>query len=350
MGEPSPRGAVEQADAAVAYAQTLLDAYGAVDNVDGVVKAGDVTLNDHTELVDAVKDKYGFGCTIFQGNIRISTTAVAAGGTERALGTSTNETITQQVFRSGMHFRGITRTIGKDWVIAYVPLRDHSGRIIGMIAAFRELTEYLDDLELLDGVPEGVLLHTPDGRLCDVNRATCDMLGMSKRQLLQKSIQEFTVGTSHVDGKRTWSANSEPIMLENRWHRADGHEFPVELSVGPATSAKVPTLVTIARDFTERFVVREQLRALNVELAELNHSLEEKVAKRTRELVVARDAALQAHEQTVAILAESPIGVTITDLENGTLSFTNKRVTELFGFTEQELIGTASRDYYAKFG
>jgi hypothetical protein len=82
-----------------------VDDYGAVDIVDSAVKAGDVTLNDHTGLVDAVKDKYGFGCTIFQGNVRIATTAVAAGGTERAVGTSTNETITQQVFRSGLRFQ-----------------------------------------------------------------------------------------------------------------------------------------------------------------------------------------------------------------------------------------------------
>ena len=112
MGEPSQRDAVKQVDAALAYAQTLLDAYGAVEVVDGAVKAGDVTLNDNTELVDAVKHKHGFGCTIFQGNVRIATTAIAPGGMGRALGSSTNETITQRVSRSGVPFQGIPRTMG----------------------------------------------------------------------------------------------------------------------------------------------------------------------------------------------------------------------------------------------
>ncbi len=72
--------AVGQADAAASYALTLVQAWGPVELVGGELRAGDVTLNGDTELVDAVKDRFGFGCTIFQGNVRVGTTAVAAGG------------------------------------------------------------------------------------------------------------------------------------------------------------------------------------------------------------------------------------------------------------------------------
>lgn len=89
-------------------------------------------------LRDAVKTSTGFGCTIFRRNVRVATTAVEAGGTGRALGTMANEEITESVYGRGVPFRGVTRTIGKDWVILYVPLRDEAGEIVGMIATYQE--------------------------------------------------------------------------------------------------------------------------------------------------------------------------------------------------------------------
>ena len=127
-------GALELADAAVSDTLARLEAMGDVEIVDGKLTAGGVILNDSTALVDAVKEQHGFGCTIFQANVRIATTAFAAGKNERALGTTANDMVTRLVYRLGQRFEGVTRTIGKDWVIIYVPLRSHAGRIVGMLA------------------------------------------------------------------------------------------------------------------------------------------------------------------------------------------------------------------------
>ena len=293
MGGPQKRerqrfSAIEQAAGAVRYTHELLEAHGEIEVVGDVMRAGSHILNESTELVDAVKVKYGFGCTIFRGNVRIATTAVAAGGRERAIGTSTNEKITQMVLRMGARFWGVTRTIGKEWVIVYEPLRASSGRIVGMVACYQELFEYLDDLSRLDGTPEGVLLHGEDGRILDLNLSACDMLGINRGVALQSFLQSFTVGELPAGKELLWPDTNAPVAMESRWRRPDGHEFPVELSLERSPD-NPSVVVTIARDVTDRFEARERLRELNTQLTALNHGLEERVTLRTQELVGANE-------------------------------------------------------------
>lgn len=119
-------------------AKGLLQAMGPLTVVDHQLLAGGVPLNDTTELVDTVLEKTLFGCTLFLGNTRIATNASAANETKRALGTKSNDEVKRLVFLKGGVFRGITHTIGKDWVIRYDPLQNEDGAVVGMIAVFRE--------------------------------------------------------------------------------------------------------------------------------------------------------------------------------------------------------------------
>lgn len=84
------RGAIEQAKVAINDARARLLALGAIAEIDGQLKAGEHVLTGSTEIVEAIKERHGFGCTIFHGNVRISTTAVAAGSEARAIGTTAN--------------------------------------------------------------------------------------------------------------------------------------------------------------------------------------------------------------------------------------------------------------------
>jgi PAS domain S-box-containing protein len=278
-------GALELADAAVSDTLARLEAMGDVEIVAGKLTAGGVTLNDSTALVDAVKEQHGFGCTIFQANVRIATTAFAAGKNERALGTTANDMVTRLVYRLGQRFEGVTRTIGKDWVIIYVPLRSHAGRIVGMLAAYREIDDFLGDLSLLDDTYEAALLQTPDGRIQDANRAACDKLGLSKPELLGRSMQEFSEAVEDPDMEPVWPAlGDEPIESEQRWRASDGHEFVVKQTQSRIERSGTVMGLIIARNFTEEFEARERLRSVNRELKHLNETLEEQVDKRTQSL------------------------------------------------------------------
>jgi len=311
-------GAIQQANAAVEFARQLLEERGIVALRDGVLFAGDRTLHDDTEIVDAVGSRYGFGCTIFNGNVRIATTAVAAGGVGRAIGTSANDKVTREVYRNGDRFQGVTRTIGKNWVIVYAPLRGGNGRIVGMVAAYRELVDYHHDLAELDGAPEAVCLHRPDGSVVDANRAACDMLGLSREELVGTSVSTFVVGALELPALDP----SRPVIAETAWRRADGFEFPVELSIETAERDGQSVILTIAADFTEQVEARKRLSELNLELSQLNESLEAKVAQRTVEL---RDTLAQRR----AMVDHLSDGLVATD-ELGYIEVLNPAAIELF--------------------
>jgi hypothetical protein len=58
------RGPIEQAEVAINDARARLHALGALGEIDGQLKAGEHVLTGSTEIVEAIKERHGFGCTI----------------------------------------------------------------------------------------------------------------------------------------------------------------------------------------------------------------------------------------------------------------------------------------------
>lgn len=110
---------------------------------EGRLYAGQTRLSGTHELVDSVMSTTQFGCTLFLGDVRISTTATRAGSAVRAFGTRAGAEVTRTVLEQGREFRGVTQTIGKEWAVVYRPLLDHNHRIIGMCGTFREVSAQL---------------------------------------------------------------------------------------------------------------------------------------------------------------------------------------------------------------
>lgn len=145
----------EAAEYAIKYTRNLLNEKGRIKRTTEGLSAGTTTLNNSTAIVNKVKEITGFGCTIFSGDVRISTTASVLGSDETAIGTRSNKAIAKQVYGLGETFKGITETIGRDWLIIYEPLRDENGQLVGMIAVFKEYKDFLSDLtefKLLVGI------------------------------------------------------------------------------------------------------------------------------------------------------------------------------------------------------
>jgi signal transduction histidine kinase len=134
------------AETALELIRTELACRGPIALRGGELYAGDHRLNGDTEIVEAVRARTGYGCTIFQGNMRVATTASAAGEAGRAFGTVASPMITALVFAHGQVFRGMTETLGKKWLIVYAPLRSHTGTVIGMLAAYHERDEFFRSL------------------------------------------------------------------------------------------------------------------------------------------------------------------------------------------------------------
>ena len=265
--DPRPRPDVtEEPDLGLLDARdlavTLLTSRGPLSRRGDELFLGEQSLTGDTGIVDHVKETTGYGCTLFAGNLRVATTATAAGQDGRAYGTRANDDITRQVLRLGQPFRGITRTIGKDWVIAYDPLRvdDH---IIGMVAVYRELLDYADDLSRLD-TPESVLLLAPDGTVVDLNQTAIDHAGRPREELVGHSAGALLA--------TTWSEQPcRDVELELLWSQPDGFQFPVHAQ---ATWIDGLGHLVVCRDYSSEVRARQSMAQANAQLQEAKRAAE----------------------------------------------------------------------------
>ena len=112
---------------------TLLDANSPGDwqIKDGKLYKGAVIINDNFEVVDAIKSDTGYLATIFMNDTRVSTNVLLDNG-KRAIGTKASDTVIQKVLKDDKVYIGQTKVAGKDVLTYYIPLKDSSGKVIGM--------------------------------------------------------------------------------------------------------------------------------------------------------------------------------------------------------------------------
>lgn len=139
------RVTLQGATTAAALAHGYLERLGPIVARDDALYAGDTALRGGV-VVDEVERISGYGCTIFLDDVRVATTATAAGGEGRAIGTRANEEVVEHVLRGESTFVGQTETIGKRWVVRYEPLRDGEGEVVGMLAAYQDHALWLSGL------------------------------------------------------------------------------------------------------------------------------------------------------------------------------------------------------------
>lgn len=91
---------------------------------------------DHSFVDDVVKN-FGVLCSVFKGDLRISTTIYQEG--KRAIGTRlVNEEILGRVLRDGDTYKGRNRVFGKLYDTVYWPVRDLQGRVVGTVGIGKE--------------------------------------------------------------------------------------------------------------------------------------------------------------------------------------------------------------------
>ena len=193
------------------------------------------------------------------------------------------------------------------------PVRDGSGRIIGISKIARDVTDkkraeaYLrerDELialeektraqahvnlryrELLEAAPDGIFEVTTEGSILTVNRVGESMFGYDPDELLGQSVDLLLPSAQrppHSQLRRDYNrhpatrAMGRGLNLQGR--RKDGSLFPVDVSLSPLHTAGVTHVITVVRDITERKRDEEQVRRLREqhaeELAAANRVLEQ---------------------------------------------------------------------------
>ncbi|NLN08753.1 methyl-accepting chemotaxis protein [Methanoculleus sp. DTU007] len=104
-------------------------------------------INDNFEIVDQVQSLVGGAATVFQvyGDhaVRISTNVIGTDGS-RAVGTELTQNVYDVVVKQGETYYGSRDLFGKRYVTAYEPIKDSSGKIVGVLFVGTEEEETLD--------------------------------------------------------------------------------------------------------------------------------------------------------------------------------------------------------------
>lgn len=138
------RMAMERQNSNMAVAWELLHREGETFRLadDGTLYADDTMLNGDVALVDTVQRLVGGTATIFAGDTRVSTNVLKSDGS-RAIGTTlARGAVYDAVLEQGRPYRGEADILGRGFYTAYDPIKDASGRVIGVLYVGLEKAEF----------------------------------------------------------------------------------------------------------------------------------------------------------------------------------------------------------------
>ena len=112
---------------------------------------------------------------------------------------------------------------------------------------------------LLDAMPDAIVIVDASGRIAEVNVHTLGMFGYAREALLGQPVEILMperLRDGHVDERDAYTRNPHvrPMGygLELSGLKADGQEFPIEISLAPYQSPNGPVVVAAIRDVAGR--------------------------------------------------------------------------------------------------
>jgi len=218
------------------------------------------------------------------------------------------------------------RLLLKDGTIKWVravgePNLDESGKTIHIIGIVQDITERkrveetLRESEerfriLIETSPDGILIDQ-DGSLIFANSAYQQMFSI--KDLSRRLGKPYSPIIAPRDRERVLAISAAreageviPTTYEFTGRRADGAEFPVEVTAARLVHNEQPATMAILRDITKRKQVEEELRE---------------------------------SEERFRVIAETATDAIVTVDENMEIVFANYAVTDIFGYRVEEILG-----------
>lgn len=176
---------------------------------------------------------------------------------------------------------------------------------------------------MLDSALDAIITFDHEGRVLEFNRAAQAMLGYTREdalgEMLHSLICPVTLRETHRDvlGQLLCDGQS-PVLgqrVETRAVRADGTEFPVELTVTRSNTTDPPLFTAYLRDITERDNAEEALR--------------------------------QSQRTLMTLLGNLPgMAHRCREADHRTMEFASQGCFDLTGYEQAELLGDPDRSYY----
>jgi methyl-accepting chemotaxis protein len=143
------RLAVERQDSNMRVAWDVLTASGPIHLEANTLKAGNTVLDGDTELVDRITKLTGAGATVFNGGLRIASSATTTDGKRTVGSRLPTGPIVDAVLKQGKPFRGEAEIQGQPYLVAYDPILNADGRPIGAIYVGAPKAGFISMLDVL---------------------------------------------------------------------------------------------------------------------------------------------------------------------------------------------------------
>ena len=143
---------------------------------------------------------------------------------------------------------------------------------------------------IYNALNDAVFIHDAvSGQILDVNETACRFYGYNREELIHNGLQRLGIGTSpySAEDALNWihcCASGVPQTFEWVTTLYNDQQVWVEVSMRNATITGENRVVVMVRDISDRKHAEEQLAQQQVQLEELNHTLEKRVAEAIAEL------------------------------------------------------------------